>query len=84
MTTPLFTTFGILAVATLGLALTRMMMVRLKGDECLHLMDAEVGMIKRQRNAFRRLERVDVWGKTLTFLTALVGIAAYISWWVGQ
>jgi protein TonB len=83
MTLPLFTTFCLLATATLGLALHRMLIVRLKEDECLHVLDSDVPLIDKQKAAARRLKTVDVWGKTLTILTILSGIAAYGAWWMG-
>jgi hypothetical protein len=83
MTVPLFTAFCLLAVVTVGLALHRLLIVRFKGDECLRLLDCDVPLVEKQRAAGRRLEAVDVWGKTLTILTALSGIAAYVAWWMG-
>jgi len=83
MTLPLFTTFCLLAAATLGLALYRMLIVRVKGDDCLHVLDSDVPLIDKQSFAERRLKTVDVWGKTLTILTLLAGIAAYGAWWMG-
>ena len=82
MTTPLFTTFCLLTAATLALAVGRLLIVRFKGDECLHLVDRDVPMIAKQKAAARRLEIVDLWGKTLTILTVLSGIAAYGAWWM--
>ena len=82
MTVPLFTTFCLLAAATLAVALGRVLIVRVKGDDCLHLVDCDVPLIKKQTAAARRLEIVDVWGKTLTILTVLSGIAAYGAWWL--
>jgi hypothetical protein len=82
MTASLFTTFCLLATTTLALALGRLLIVRSKGDECLHLVDSDVPLIEKQKAAARRLEIVDVWGKTLTILTVLSGIAAYGAWWL--
>ena len=82
MTVPLFTTFCSLAVTTLAVAMGRVLIVRFKGDECLHLLDSDVPLIEKQRLAARRLEVVDLLGKTLTILTILSGIAAYGAWWM--
>jgi hypothetical protein len=82
MTVPLFTAFCVLASATLAIALGRLLIVRSKGDECLHLVDSDVPLIEKQKVAARRLEIVDLWGKTLTVLTMLSGIAAYSVWWL--
>jgi len=82
MAVPLFTTFCLLAVTTLAVAMGRVLIVRFKGDECLHLLDSDVALIEKQKVAARRLEIVDVCGKTLTILTILSGIAAYSAWWM--
>jgi len=82
MTASLFTTFSLLAATTLVLALGRLLIIRSKGDECLHLVDSDVPLIEKQKAAAQRLAIVDVWGKTLTILTVLSGIAAYSAWWL--
>jgi hypothetical protein len=83
MTLPLFTTFCVLTIATLAVTVRRMLIVRFKGDECLHLMDPDVAMIEKQRTAAKRLEGVDVWAKALAILTLLAGLATYCAWWLG-
>lgn len=82
MVVSLIATFCFLAATTLGLALTRMAIVRAKGDGCVHLADSDAVMIERQEIAARRLSLVDGWGKALTILAVLCGIAAYIVWWI--
>jgi hypothetical protein len=84
MTYPLFITFCALATVTVALALRRLIIVRLKGDECLHLLDSDAPVIERQETSARLLDKVDAWGKTLTVLTILSGIAAYSAWWFGK
>ena len=79
-----FTTFCLLAATTLALALGRLLIVRFKGDECLHLLDSEVPLIQKQKTASRRLEIVDVWGRILTILTMVSAIAAYGAWWISR
>lgn len=81
---PLLTTFCLLAAMTLGLALTRLLIVRTKPDDSLHLADSDVLLIEKQRTAARRLRLVDLCGKTLTVLTLVFGIAAYSVWWIGS
>jgi hypothetical protein len=83
MTVPLFITFCVLTAATLALALGRLILIRFKADECLHLVDSDVPLIEQQKVSARRLETVDVWGKTLTVLAILAGISAYCAWWIG-
>ena len=83
MTVPLVATFCLLLVATLGVAMFRGLIVRFKADDCLHLLDSDVPLIAKQKAAAQRLDVVDAWGKTLTVLTVLSGIAAYGAWWLG-
>jgi hypothetical protein len=83
MTVPLLTAFCLLLIATLGVAAIRGLIVRTKGDECLHLLDSDVPLIAKQKTAAQGLEIVDFWGKTLTILTILSGIASYSVWWLG-
>lgn len=83
MTVPLFTTFVFLAVATLGLAGFRLIVLRTKGDGCIHLAEFEAMRVEQQETAARRLKTIDVCGKTLTVLTVAAGLAAYVVWWIG-
>ena len=83
MTTPLLVTFCVLLTATLAMALRRLLIIRFKGDECLHLLDADAPFVEQQRSSAQRLEAVDVWGKALTILTLVVGVATYVVWWFG-
>ncbi len=83
MTTPLLATFCVLLTATLAIALRRLLIVRVKGDECLHLLDADAPFVEQQRSSAQRLEAVDVWGKALTMLTIVAGVATYVAWWFG-
>jgi hypothetical protein len=82
MTTGLVTLFLALIVATAALAFYRLTVVRFKGDNCLHLLEADAPVVARQQLAARKLETIDVWGKMLTILTATAGIGAYVSWWL--
>jgi hypothetical protein len=82
MTLPLFETFCLLAAVTVGLALYAARIVRVKGDECLHLMDAGVSQIKKQEAGAHRLHAIGLWEKILALATLLTGIAAYCSWWL--
>jgi hypothetical protein len=83
MAVPLIATFCLLAAGTLALALYRQVIVRFKADECIHLLDTAAPVIEQQRTASKRLETVDAWGKAVTVLTVVCGIAAYVAWWLG-
>jgi hypothetical protein len=83
MTRPLFGVFCVLLTVTLAFALRRLIIVKSKGDECLHVLDAEAPLIEKQQMAANQLQSVDTWGKVLTMATLLAGIGAYCSWWLG-
>lgn len=83
MTIPMFATFCVMAAATGGLGVIRLMIVRSKADGSVHLADCDAFLIEKQKEAARRLNLVDGWGKALTILTVLAGIAAYAVWWLG-
>jgi hypothetical protein len=83
MTLSLAVTFFTLVAATVGLALGRAVIVRRGGDDCLHLGDADAALVKRQQTTARRLKIVDAWGKPITALTVVLGLAAYVAWWLG-
>lgn len=84
MTFPLFIAFGALAAATLALAFVRAAIIRFKADDCLHLSDADAYIIPQQQAAQRRLAKLDVWGKAVTVLTVVSGVAAYAAWFTGK
>ena len=66
--------FVILALATLGLALYRKFLAA--GEEDLiHLGAGEERQIPGQVALAGKLKTIDLWGKTLTVLTAAVGVA---------
>ena len=83
MTVALFATFLLLAVVTLGLAGFRLIVLRTKGDGCIHLAEFEAMQVERQETAARRLKTIDICGKTLTVLTIVAGLATYVVWWIG-
>jgi len=61
MTVPLVTAFCLLLVATLGVAMFRGLIVRFKADDCLHLLDSDVPLIRNrglQRVVVGRVRRV--------------------------
>jgi hypothetical protein len=84
MTTLFLMAFAGFGLLTLGFALYRVMLERVKPDECLHLLDADADLVERQRTSSIRLQTVDKWGIPLTIATALCGLGAYGSWWLGM
>jgi hypothetical protein len=82
LTTGLVTLFGALGVTTIALACYRLLVIRMKGDDCLHLLEADAPVVARQEAAARKLEVVDLWGKALTILTVVAGLVAYAAWWL--
>lgn len=83
MTITMLVVFGLLGTTTLALAAYRFGIERTKGDDCLHLLDADAPVVARQELAARRLETIDVLGKAFTMATVLAGITAYVVWWLG-
>jgi len=77
-------TWAIMAVAVLGLALYKF---TLSGheDESLHVSEVEARQVAEQQQVFVKLNRVEFWGKLLTVLVILYGLAIagaylYHSW----
>ena len=74
----------LLAVVVVALATMRKFATRDEND-CLHVSDVEVPMVAQQLSMVRRLERIDKWGKTLTAVVVIYGIALlagylYVGW----
>ena len=67
------TLWGALTLTLIGLALYRKYVAR-NEDDLVHLTDGEVPMIAQQKVMARRLEVLDRWGKTLTFLDVAFGL----------
>jgi hypothetical protein len=66
--------WGILAIAVIVLAVMRRQIAE-KEDDTLHLSDAEMAMVQDQVQMAARLDRIDKWGKALTVVLALTGVA---------
>jgi uncharacterized membrane protein len=64
----------ILAVVVTGLILYRKWISK-DEDDSLHVMDAETGMVAQQTVMAHKLEVIDHWGKTLTVIALLFGLA---------
>lgn len=65
----------ILTVVVIGLALYRKFVSRFREDDLLHLAEGEARLIPKQVAATRSLERIDFWGKALTVINVVFGLA---------
>ncbi len=63
-----------LAVAVAGLAIYRMV-VGTREEDSIHLGEGEAPVVGAQVKLFRKLESVERWGKALTVVTVLYGLA---------
>ena len=72
--TPAVVIWAILAVATLGLALYRKL-ISASEEDLIHLGPGEERHIPEQVSLAARLKAIDQWGKTLTVITVMVGLA---------
>ncbi len=64
----------VLALIVMGFAIRRGMVGR-QDDETVHLADREAGMIARQTMVERKLRTIDRWGKLLTVIAVVYGLA---------
>jgi uncharacterized membrane protein len=72
--TPAVVVWVILAIATLVLALVRKM-ISASEEDLIHLGPGEERHIPEQVALAAKLKMIDRWGKTLTVITVLVGLA---------
>ena len=72
--TPVVVIWAILAIATLGLALYRKL-VSASEEDLVHLGPGEERQIPGQVALAAKLESVDRWGKILTVITIVIGLA---------
>jgi len=72
--TPAVVVWVILAIATLGLAVYRKL-ISASEEDLIHLGPGEERLIPGQIALAGKLKAVDRWGKTLTVITILVGLA---------
>jgi hypothetical protein len=80
----LWIVWSVLTLCVIGLALVRKF-AAYHEDDMVHLTEGEQREIPRQVAIARRLEKFDQWGKTLTvvdlvFGVALVGFMLYNAW----
>ena len=71
--TPYVVTWAILTAIVLGLALYRNLKA-LHEDDNLHIATGEERLIPRQLAFYRRMDKIDRWGKALTAITAAGGL----------
>jgi hypothetical protein len=72
--TTLMIVFGVLGIATLALALYRIVLA-MHEDNYVHLVEGEQRMIAPQIAAFNRVNTVDRWGIALTIVTLVLGLS---------
>jgi hypothetical protein len=65
----------VLGVATLILAIYRQVLSAHNETDVVHLGAGEEKEIPRQVSLARRMSAIDRWGKTMTIITAVVGLA---------
>jgi hypothetical protein len=84
---PLVTAWGALALMVIGLAMYRRMIAGHE-DDSLHFHDKDVQLVAAQGVVAHKLEVIDKWGKLLTVVTAVTGLALagyFVYWsWIQQ
>jgi len=77
--TPIVMIWVVLGIATLGLALYRKL-ISAHEEDVIHLAAGEERQIPAQKALAHRLEAIDRWGKILTVVTLLIGVAIGIAY----
>jgi hypothetical protein len=82
--TTLVSVWGGLFLAVLALGAARKWISR-REDDTVHLADGEVELVQHQASVATILSQVDVWGKVLTVIVVLYGLAIaarvlYMGW----
>ena len=72
--TQLVFVWAILGAVTLALALYRKVLM-MREDPYVHIDEGEQRLIPQQVATFRKIEKVDHWGISLTIVTAVFGLA---------
>ncbi|HEX5230440.1 MAG TPA: hypothetical protein VFW44_22165 [Bryobacteraceae bacterium] len=72
---PYVAIWAVIGIAVLALALYRKILTFHGDDEFVHLAEGEQGLIAHQVALGHRLAVIDGWGKTLTVITAVYGLA---------
>jgi hypothetical protein len=81
---PLFVLWAALALVVLGLAIYRKR-IAAHEDDFLHVRDTDSKLVTEQGTVARKLESIDKWGKTLTIVMFVGGLALgayfmYLTW----
>jgi len=77
---PLFAVWGLLALTVLGLFIWRKA-VASNEDDSLHVMH---GTLTQQTDVAQKLDMIDKWGKILTVITVVLGLAIAAAYVYGQ
>jgi len=72
---PYIAVWAVFALVVLGLALYRRILTFHGDDEFVHLTEGEQQLIPQQVALSNKLAFIDRWGKTLTVITVVMGIA---------
>lgn len=74
---PYVSVWAVMAISVLALALYRMA-VASHEDETLHIGENQARLVAEQTKLFRKIEAIERWGKTLTVIAVLYGLALAI------
>lgn len=72
--TPYVVVWAALAVAVLALALWRQL-IDLHEDDTIHLQEGQSALVTSQTVLAHKIKAIDTWGKVLTVIAALYGLA---------
>jgi hypothetical protein len=71
---PFVIAWGLMATVVIALAVYRKMVAG-RTDEVVHLSGLEASVVNQQAEMARKLELIDKWGKTLTLVALITGLA---------
>lgn len=71
--------WALLALVVIGLIVARKR-VAAGEDDTLHVMEGDAGIVPHQREIAQKLEVIDRWGKTLTIIALVFGLALAALW----
>jgi hypothetical protein len=73
-----------IAWAVLALTVITLIVIRKRvasgEDDTLHVMDGDAALVPRQQEIAQKLEVIDRWGKTLTVIAVVTGLALAALW----
>lgn len=81
--TMLLGVWGAMACVVVALAIYRKV-IATQEDDMVHLRESEAQLVNQQTVMARRLEGIDAWGKRLTILVAILGVALACYFLYGQ